>query len=147
MERPTINIDRFEPASDILIWELAPMRPIPDVTLMIKACAMEAETLEAQVRHLIRQLEKPHPFTERILVIDPRTEGFPREYTKGNIDALRAAAKRLLESGWLDRIVEGPADGPEVAAINQQWFSLQTPHGHLENGTQITSTLAGFNAC
>ena len=76
-ERLAINLDRFEYASDLLVFELAPAEK-PAVSLMIKACAMEAETLTHQVKHLVTQLESPRQFAEVVLVLDTRRDGFLR---------------------------------------------------------------------
>ena len=78
VELGTVDLARFEPASDELLFELAPMQALPEVTLLIKACAMEASTLDVQVPHLVSQLETPRAFAERLLVLDTREGGFLR---------------------------------------------------------------------
>ena len=42
-----------------------------DVTLLIKACAMDAEYLTNQLTHIVEQLSRPLSFKERVLLIDP----------------------------------------------------------------------------
>ena len=57
-EVPSVDLERFEPISDHLAFELRPLLPLPgEVTLLVKACAMEADTLDVQVPHLVSQLE------------------------------------------------------------------------------------------
>ena len=148
VEVPTVDLERFEPMSDHLAFELRPLPPLPrEVTLLIKACAMEAATLDVQVTHLVSQLEGPRAFAERILTIDPREDGFLRQHTLGSLNALRKRARRLAETGWIDRIVEGPGDGEAAAALHRRWFDIPAPRAHATTGAQVASMLAGFEAC
>ena len=148
LEVPTIDLERFEPASDQLAFELRPLAPLAgEVALIVKACAMEAKTIEIQIRHLVSQLEGPRAFAERILAIDSREDGFLRQYTQGNLRRLREAARRLAEAGWIDRIVEGPGDGEAAAALHRAWFGIPCPLAHVATGAQSASTLTGFEAC
>ena len=146
VEVPTVDLERFEPASDQLAFELRPLVPQPGVSLLIKSCAMEAATLDTQVPHLVSQLEGPRAFVERILVIDSRKDGFLRQHTPGNLDNLREVAHRLQETGWLDRIVEAPGDSNATAALNQRWFALSCMHTHSTKGAHVAPLLAGFEA-
>ncbi len=148
VEEPSVDLERFEPMSEQLAFELRPLAPLPgEVTLLIKACAMEATTLDVQVRHLVSQLEGPRAFAERVLVIDSREDGFLRQHARGSLSSLRRKARRLKNSGWIDRIVEGPGDGPAAAALNRRWFGIPSTHSHAATGAQLSSTLAGFEAC
>ena len=147
-EVPSVDLERFEPTSDHLAFELRPLPPLPgEVTLLVKACAMEADTLEVQVPHLVSQLEGPRAFAERVLVVDAREDGFLRQHTRGSLRDLRNAARRLVEAGWIDRIVEGPGDGEAAAALHRRWFGVPAPRAHAATGAQVASTLAGFEAC
>ena len=148
VELGTVDLARFEPASDELLFELAPMQALPEITLLIKACAMEASTLDVQVPHLISQLETPRAFAERLLVLDTREAGFLREHGDGGcLKQLREAADALQDAGWIDRIVVGPVDGYVTAALHQRWFGIPCPLSHAQTGAQLASTLAGFEAC
>ena len=60
---------------------------------------------------------------------------------------LRNAARRLVEAGWIDRIVEGPGDGEAAAALHRRWFGVPAPRAHAATAAQVASTLAGFEAC
>ena len=147
-EAPSVDLERFEPMSEHLTFELRPLAPLPgEVTLLIKSCAMEAGTLDVQVRHLVSQLEGPRAFAERILVIDSRESGFLRQHTGGSLRDLRHEALRLKDAGWLDRIVEGPDNGEAAAALNRWWFELPCTHAHAATGAPVASTLTGFEAC
>ena len=148
VEVPTVDLERFEPASDHLAFELRPLVPLPgEVTLLIKSCAMEAGTLDVQAPHLVSQLEGPRAFAERILVIDSREDGFLRQHTPGSLRALRDVAHRLVEAGWLDRIVEGPGDGNATAALHRRWFAIPCPRTHSAAGAHVAPLLTGFEAC
>ena len=148
VEEPSVDLERFEPMSEHLAFELRPLAPLPgEVALLIKACAMEAATLDVQVRHLVAQLEGPRAFAERLLAIDSREDGFLRQHARGSLRGLRRAARRLKDAGWIDRIVEGPGDGEAAAALNRRWFGIPSAHAHAATGAQVSSTLAGFEAC
>ena len=148
VEVPSVDLERFEPMSDHLAFELRPLAPLSgEVTLLIKACAMETATLDVQVPHLVSQLEGPRAFAERILVIDSREDGFLRQHTRGSRRILRDVANHLVETGWIDRIVEGPGDGDAAAALHRRWFGFPAPRAHAPTGAQLASTLAGFEAC
>ena len=148
VEVPTVDLERFEPASDHLAFELRPLAPLPgEVTLLIKSCAMEADTLDVQIPHLVSQLEGPRAFAERVLVVDSREDGFLRQHTPGSLRDLRDVAHRLVDAGWLDRIVEGPGDGNATAALHRRWFAIPCPHTHSAAGAHVAPLLTGFEAC
>lgn len=148
VELETVDLARFEPASDELLFDLAPIQALPEVTLLIKACAMEASTLDVQVPHLVSQLESPRAFAERLLVLDSREGGFLREHGDGGcLGRLSEAANALQDVGWIDRIPVGPGDGDVAAGLNRRWFGVPSPSAHAETGAQLASTLAGFEAC
>ena len=146
-EAASVDLERFEPMSDHLAFDLRPLPPLPgEITLLVKACAMEADTLDVQVPHLVSQLEGPRAFAERVLVIDPRERGFLRQYTPGSLDDLRRTARRLVGEGWIDRIVEGPSDG-EAAPLHRRWFGFAAPRSHTSAGVPVSAMLAGLEAC
>ncbi len=148
VEVPTVDLERFEPASDHLAFELRPLAPQSgEVTLLITSCAMEADTLDVQVPHLVSQLEGPRAFAERILVVDSRENGFLRQHAPGSLHKLRDMAHRLVEAGWLDRIVEAPGDGNVTATLHRRWFAISCPHTHAATGAHVAPLLTGFEAC
>ena len=148
VEAPSVDLERFEPMSDQVAFELRPLPPLAgEVTLLVKACAMDAATLDVQVRHLVSQLEGPRAFAEKVLVIDSREDGFLRQHARGSLRDLRREARRLVDAGWIDRIVEGPGDGESAAALHRRWFGVPAPRSHAGTGAQTASTLAGFEAC
>ena len=146
LERETIDQFRFEPASDLLIFELRPVA-LPDCTLLIKACAMEAGTLVTRVRHLVEQLESPRTFHEVVLALDSREDGFLRQYTRGSLARLRAEALVLQAQGWVDRVVIAPDDAKSCSDLSGKWLGHAHPGTHADNGAPLTVVLAGFEAC
>jgi SAM-dependent methyltransferase/glycosyltransferase involved in cell wall biosynthesis len=143
----TVDLERFEPTAELLVFELVPMKQLDPVSLVIKACAMDAHTLEQQVKHLVHQLEEPRAFAERILVLDSRRDGFLRAHDSGDLARARATADRLLEQGLIDRVLEGPESGTSSCRVNERWFGLPTRAPHATTGAQVASTLAAFDAC
>lgn len=144
-ETRTVDLERFEPASDHLVLRLRPVAVDPaPVTLLIKTNAMEWRTIEAQVKHLVTQLEEPARFQERLIVIDTRTEGFVRPYDTPDAGALEAAVERLVGRGWINRVVRGPSAPAELI---RRWFGVDTSATHAANGSPVATTLAAFEAC
>lgn len=146
LERETIDQLRFEPARDLLFYELRPVAP-PDCTLLIKACAMEADTLATRVRHLVEQLESPRAFHEIVLVLDSREDGFLRQYTGGNLPGLHAQAVVLQAQGWIDRIVMAPCDTKTCSDLAAKWIGHAHAGTHAANGAPLAAVLAGLEAC
>jgi 2-polyprenyl-3-methyl-5-hydroxy-6-metoxy-1,4-benzoquinol methylase/glycosyltransferase involved in cell wall biosynthesis len=146
VERASIDQFRFEPACDLLVYELRPVNP-PDCTLLIKACAMEASTLAELVRHLVQQLESPRQFHQVVLTLDTKVDGFLRQYTAGNIALLRAEAMTLQVQGWVDLVVEAPSDSRQCSQLNTKWLGRSDPDTHAANGAPLASVFAGFEAC
>ena len=115
------------------------------VSLLIKACAMDAATLWGQVRHVVRQLESPRRFAERLLVLDPFQGPFLRQHCPGDWHCLLKTAERLRADGWLDRVLVAP-DGPEeIAAIHQRWFGLGATQSHCIRGIPVAPQVWGFD--
>ncbi len=139
------------PATDFLGWvcEKMPMHDVSaSISLVIKASALEAETLEAQVEHLVEQLESPRVFAQRLLAIDSRLTGFVREYGLPDLGKALAAAERLKERGFIDEVIVAPADGsPEAADINLRWFGASAPWTHTIAGAPLASPLGAFERC
>ena len=144
-EASTIDTERFEYAADVLVLELVPVAQPADVTLLVKACAMDADTVDAQVRHLVSQLDDAR-VRERLLVVDSRVDGFARVHAAGDIHRLRATAESLRVRGVIDRVIEGPV-GDAAAKVNRTWFAVESRATHASNGAQVASTLAAFDAC
>ena len=146
----TVDLERFEPASDFLTLVCRPVSvesPDRSVSLLIKTCAMESATIERQAEHLTRQLEGPRIFTERVLAVDSRRDTFLRQHAEGDWDALLAAIGRLERRGLIDRVVYGPGQGPDAIRINREWFDIDSEATHTQSGVPLATPLLAFEAC
>ncbi|MCE9575754.1 MAG: glycosyltransferase [Deltaproteobacteria bacterium] len=143
-----IDANRFELVSEFLVWRLAPLPHLPKKTsLLIKVCALEAATVAAQVRHLVRQLGAPRAFDEVVVVADPHPGPYPRAHTDGDLPRLMRELDRLREAQIVDRVLLGPADGDSARPINRRWFGLDSPATRATNGQPAPGILAAIEAC
>ena len=150
IESESVDLERFEPASDFLTLVCRPLavEPArPSIALVIKTCAMEAATIERQVEHLVGQLEGPRIFHERVLAIDSRKDGFVRQHATADLVSLGVAAQRLVRRGWIDRILLGPAEGPEAASVLRDWFAIDATVTHSIHGAPLTTPLQAIASC
>lgn len=118
-----------------------PRRP---VTLLIKCCRQDAVGLYACVTHIVRQLEGPEAFGEKLLVVDDcRTRGFVRQFDEADQSELfEATVARLSSEGVVDQVVRC---GREVArAANGRWFGLDVEHTHTITGGPVVPHLHGI---
>lgn len=150
IESESVDLERFEPASDFLTLVCRPVALLADgkgVAIVVKTCAMEAETIERQVQHLVGQLEGPRVFQERVLAIDSRRDGFVRQHGNSDFASLFAAAQRLVRHGWIDRVLVGPEEGPDAATVLEDWFGLDATATHSVHGAPITTPLQAITSC
>ena len=147
-ETEALDTDRFEPSSDFLILETKLLDDVDHyVSLVIKASFMEGTTIEKQVSHIVKQLEDPAFFRERILIVDSRKDNFQRQYTEPDEEAFEESVRNLLQRGIITAIVRGPKDSNYISDLYKRWFDIEAEDTHSSNGTQLASTLAGFEAC
>lgn len=116
----------------------------PDVTLLLKACAMDARDLRAQVIHLVDQLTRPSDFAERLLVVDPFPGPFLRQHAEGDLARVLEEAEFLLCAGVLDRVLIGPSEPEQVRALHRRWFGVDAPHTHAEDGVPVAPQVWAF---
>lgn len=146
----TVDTDRFEPASDFLTLVCRPAEVAvssPPVSLLIKTCAMEADTIERQVTHLVRQLEGPRVFAERVLVIDSLRDGFVRQHSDADWDGVFNAAERLLEAGIIDRVLRAPEAGEDARRVMRDWFAVECERTHTTAGAPLVAPLWAMEQC
>lgn len=143
-----VDAARFEQVSEFRVFQLRALGTQPcSASLLIKACGMDSSTARPCIEHLAGQLGRPRAFTEVVVVVDPRSDGFARKHHAGDLDRLRTELSRLCEVGVIDRVIEGPGDGPAARAIARDWFGLDTDTAHAENGQPSLAILAGIAAC
>lgn len=146
----TVDTQRFEPASDFLtlVCRRSPAaQDTPPISLLIKTCAMEAATIERQVRHLVTQLEGPRVFCERVLVIDSRSEGFVRQHAPADMSSIVREAERLRSIGLIDRALIGPGPGHEARRVLGEWFGIDSRHTHSGAGAPLVAPLWALEQC
>lgn len=139
---------RFERIPEFLIFELVPLPGLAvQTSLLIKLCALEAETALYQVRHLERQLARPRAFDEVVLLLDSHEGPFPRAHCAGSLTELRKAADRLIAEGVVDRVITGLRDGAAAADWAQRWAGVAAHRAHCVNGQPATAILAALEQC
>ena len=134
------------PASDHLVFRLAPLMA-SKVSLLIKTCVAEWRLIERMVRHMVRQLEGPRGFAEKVVVVDSYGGPFRRQYDKADSTAHRMAMERLLRDGVVDRVVYAPSDPKQIRSTYRKWFGERPGETHSANGQQLFATLFGFDSC
>ncbi|WIG92985.1 glycosyltransferase [Myxococcus sp. SDU36] len=127
------------------LMEPRQLAPASEVTLLIKACAMDVAALLTQVRHIVGQLESPRRFARRVLLVDPFPGPFLREYAPGDLPCLLSSAQQLQREGTLDEIWIAPREPGLIAAVNAAWFGLACDTTHSAHGVPITPQLWGFD--
>lgn len=144
-----IDLSRFATCGGTLHWVLTPMPHRPATSLVIRACAMDSDSAEAQVRHLVRQLSLPRDFAEVILAIDSHAGDFLRQHRAGNLAELLDTANRLKRQGVIDRIVVSPAksEKEKIKKLNRKWMGLDCAATHTPEGAPLAATFAAFDQC
>ena len=129
-------------------WQDCPRPPVADiaedVTLLLKCCAMDSAYLERQVGHLVCRLSAPRRFKEVVLSIDTKVGTFLRQHSAGDLAAVRASARRLLEQGVINRVVEAPTGLDQVRDVNARWFEVACTETHTSSGVPVYPQLWAF---
>ncbi|EHK8985485.1 glycosyltransferase family 2 protein [Vibrio vulnificus] len=93
------------------------------VTLMIKACAQDAEVLTDQVLHIVTQLRYPVNFAKTILLIDPHEGEFLRQYSNPNLASVIEQAEKLRDDGLIDSVLVSPTSATTINTTYKKWFA------------------------
>ncbi|MCL5438337.1 MAG: glycosyltransferase, partial [Candidatus Thermoplasmatota archaeon] len=148
IEIPSVDVQRLSPSSDFMQLTLSPATLEPaDVSLLIKASAMEWRTVRKQVQHLVRQLEVPRRFLEKIVVTDKNETSFSRQYDTGDWKKFQAELDLLVEDRVIDRYIVVPDSKDSISQISEMWFGLQSSNLKSRNGQPTLTTLYGFHEC
>jgi len=145
-ETQATDVEHLTPSSDFLIIRLKPLQ-IPNssnVSLLIKASAMEWKSIDFQIRHIVRQLEGPQHFLEKIIVTDDYPGPYSRQYCEPNFGVFFEKLKKLHDDGIIDRIVVVENDPLGKNNIIQRWFDHDTTSGRCANGQPTSTILNGF---
>lgn len=135
----------FEPKKIALSYTtLAPLQD--KVTLLIKTCAQDEKTIEANIKHIVKQLSSPNPFYEIVVSIDTKQSDFLRQYNaKGSLERLIQIIERLKENKVIDRYVI--FDASQTEAINERCFGLASPFAYTATNIPVTPQLYAFEQC
>ncbi len=101
---------------------LAPARRAAQVTLLIKTCAQDADSLEDQVKHIVSQLAYPASFVQTVLLIDPSPGPFLRQYANSDLPRVQRIALNLQEEGVVDDVWQAPETSGDIRASYRRWF-------------------------
>jgi len=113
--------DQHDLAQESGLCTLVPSRH-SDVTLLIKACPQDVDSLNTQVAHIVGELRQVCTFGQVILLIDQHEGPYLRQYAQGNLARLLEEAATLEEDGWLDEAWVVPTAPEEVHATYSRWF-------------------------
>lgn len=148
-ETEGIDILNVSPGSDVIFFLLKPkdVQSIHDASLLVKVSAMEWKTVGMQVRHIVRQLDSPRTFRERIVVTDKSESGFNRPYEAGDYAALESELLKLQQEGVIDRFIVVPDESGDRKKVSLKWFGLESDELRSSNGQPILASLVGIDSC
>lgn len=149
IETSNIDTQRLLPSSEFLVMELKPI-PLPTqekVSLIIKASPMEWRTIDFQIRHIVKQLEGPHAFHEKIVITDRHDGPFLRAYDKPDHERFNEVLDILLSEKVVDKVVYAPTDVETVCSTYLKWFAVESEDTHSKNGQHAYTILYGFGQC
>jgi hypothetical protein len=121
--------------------------PLRHVSLLIKSSPIEWETIEFQIRHIVKQLNIPKQFNEVIVLTDDHKGPFLRQYAEPDYEKQINILYKLKDEGLIDRIIIAPSDEVSVRTTYENWFGNHSSNTHAENGQHIHTTLFGFDQC
>lgn len=117
-----------------------------ETTLLIKACAQDAEILFSQVSHIVTQLNYPLRFKRVILLLDSYRGPFLRQFHPGNFNTLNLAANTLLREQLIDEILVAPTCKSQIQETYSQWFGTsKITLSHTEKLAPLFSQLWAFD--
>ncbi|MBW3164592.1 glycosyltransferase family 2 protein [Ferrimonas balearica] len=126
----------------------APLLPAEinqDTTLLIKACAQDAQVLAEQVQHIVSQLSYPQRFAQVALLLDPFPGPFLRQYAEPDWPGLQGAAEALKAQGWIDSVWIAPQGSDSIRALYQRWFGTDAiTESHTSKNAPLFSQLWAF---
>lgn len=125
---------------------LSPLRTESRVTLLIKCCAQDAELLADQVPHIVSQLSYPVAFARTVLLVDPYTGPFLRQFAQGNLSQVLAIAEKLQTDGIVDEVWQAPTQEAEIRQAYLRWFGRSDiTASHTTIGAPLFSQLWAFD--
>ncbi|MCR5184134.1 MAG: SDR family NAD(P)-dependent oxidoreductase [Opitutales bacterium] len=135
----------FEPQQIQVSYEI--MQPLKEkVTLLIKTCAQDIATIEANIKHIVKQLSSPNPFCEIVVSIDTKKNNFLREFNS-NADLQKHIniIENLVKQNVIDRYFL--YDQTKTKEINKRWFGVECNESHSVKNIPVSSQLYAFEQC
>jgi glycosyltransferase involved in cell wall biosynthesis len=116
-----------------------------DVTLLIKACPQDAEQFTAQVKHVVGLLTANTQFARQVLLIDPYSGPYLRQFAAGDLPRALSEASSLEHSGWVDEVWIAPQAHVWARETNDRWFDADhCDQSHTSTGAPVTSQIWAF---
>lgn len=113
------------------------------VSLIIKTCPQDYETIYANVKHILKQLSTLDTYFEKIIAVDTKEKDFTRQYTnKGTLENLMLQVNRLIDEQIVDKYITLPQN--EISEVNKRWFGISTNETHNVKGNPVTPQLYAF---
>lgn len=142
-------VKALHPSSVLDASNAAPLAVPPehsDVTLLIKCCPQDADSLDLQVHHIVGELRLRARFGKTVLTVDPFEGPYLRQHSKGSLSELQLVADRLLETGLIDEVWFAPTDYKTIANVYCYWFGIEEVTAtHTAQGAPIFSQLWAFD--
>jgi hypothetical protein len=134
--------NHFEPAfAKLQFNKVKPFRKT--VSLIIKTCPQDYETIYANVKHIVKQLSTPDMFAERMISIDTKEKDFIRQYSEsGTLAILLQQVERLINEEIVDSYIILPQT--KVGNVNERWFGISSQRAHSSDGVPVTAQLYAF---
>lgn len=116
-----------------------------DVTLLVKCCPQDADSLALQIGHLVSELGARSRFAKKVLLIDPFEGPYLRQYAAGDLPQLLGVAEQLTDEGLIDEVWVAPTSGAEVAEVNARWFAAEEIFAtHTDGGAPLVTQVWAF---
>ena len=149
-ESQGVDADAVCPSPDWMtfVLERARVGRRRDVTLLIRASAMDWRTIDIQVRHIVSQFGGPSRFAEVVIATDRHTGPFARQHTKPDLEALDKRLGALQEEGIIHRVCTAPVEDPSaIRQLNLRWFGHDNSTARAINGQPVFTSLWGLEQC
>lgn len=116
------------------------------ISLLIKTCPQDVETIVENVKHIVKQLSCPNTFHEIIVSVDTKTRDFLRMFNKeANLDLLLIRLDDLKNKGVITKVVV--FDESKTKELNKRWFNLDCQFSHTSNQAPVAPQLYAFEQC
>ena len=117
-----------------------------EVTLLIKACAQDADALIFQVRHIVGNLSCDRQFGKVVLLLDSFEGPFLRQYCGGDFNNLVSNARILLAEDLIDQVMVAPSEPSVIERTYQSWFGIDgVCSSHTSIGAPLFAQLWAFD--